>query len=182
MSLGIFVVHDWFVHYPSTSAQFHWTAQLSCHPCQLSLFSIIFSVYVLSSPELVWKFQLEYWNRFVARAVHSFTSHLCPLEELEVLSFPFFSLSGLINGLSDKAASSQLLCLGCCLQSLSWPELSGVDVFGDEPGAQGWYGWAAVAGGLDRCGISTCWGVTPQWSGPQMRSDPVLSDVFRAAE
>lgn len=104
MSLGIFVIYGWLVHCLPTLAEFHWTAQLSSHPMSASSFLISFSVYVLSGPELVWKFQLEYWNRFLARAVHSFTSLLCPLEELEVLCFPFFSFSEVINGLSDKSS------------------------------------------------------------------------------
>lgn len=133
--------------------------------CRVSFlfFQSVFSVYVLSSPELVWKFQLEYWTRFVACAVHSFISCLCSLEELEVLPFTFLSFSAFINGFSDKS-SMPTRCRALHVWGVGPEELIkhraehslvGWMCSRNEPHVQGWYwlGWGGT-GGLDRCLVS----------------------------
>lgn len=131
---------------------------------------------------------------FVACAVHSFTSHLCPLEELEVLSFPFFSFSEILNGLSAKSSVltgwRALHLWGVAPTELIMPRA--------EHSLVGWVssGEWAVCSGLILAGLvghggvgqmcyfhrDTCWGVTPEWPGPQMGSDLMLSHAFRAGE
>lgn len=96
--------------------------------------------------------------------LHVLRIHSHPLEELEVLSLPFFSFSELFNGLSDQSCVLPQSCSALHIWGVapvvlimhraehSW--LGGC-VVEHEPCAQGWYclSWCGT-GGLDRCVIS----------------------------